>query len=356
LFVFNILFAIYLFLKLIFSLCLNLVLYLLRQFIYIFVEIRNLLFDCKILPSYKPKIFTLVIGNIYLGGTGKSPMIKYLVRNLSKKYKIAVLSRGFGKKTKGLIEASSSSLVQEIGDEAKDLFNDFGAEIKIICSNSRKSGIKYIEENYKQINLIIMDDSFQHRWVKPHFSIILEAFESYLVAKKTFIRYRREPFYRQNRADLIIQTKLPDDVAETEKKFDFVTYQKYSFFNAQNKEIYFKEYHDLDARPKVAKISALADNDRFFFDLVYYFIIKPEANFSDHHHYRRKDVEEVLKFDRIITTTKDWVKIKELISTIEAKKFIIVKNQIDFKEKENEFLGILTSKIDNYYQNLAKKP
>ena len=137
--------------------------------------IRNKLFDWKILPVESFKIPTIVVGNLSTGGTGKTPHIEYLIRLLFNDYKIATLSRGYGRKTKGFIKADISSNYYQIGDEPLQFKHKF-PEITVAVDENRRRGIKLLANQDKDISVVLLDDAFQHRYIKPGLSILLTDF------------------------------------------------------------------------------------------------------------------------------------------------------------------------------------
>ncbi|MEX0359782.1 MAG: tetraacyldisaccharide 4'-kinase, partial [Allomuricauda sp.] len=130
------------------------------------VHIRNYLFDWGVLRSISYKTPTVCVGNLSVGGTGKTPMIEYLIRTLSN-HKIAVLSRGYKRKSKGFLLATPSSTVAELGDEPFQIHQKF-PNISVAVDADRRNGIAQLEKMV-QPDVILLDDAFQHRKVKPKF-------------------------------------------------------------------------------------------------------------------------------------------------------------------------------------------
>ncbi len=178
------------------------------------IWVINLLYDYQIFKSKSFDIPTIVIGNLAIGGTGKSPMTEYLIRLLKDEYKIATLSRGYGRKTKGfrLVELSSQAI--EVGDEPLQFKKKF-PEITVAVNEDRCAGIEKLQEYH---DVIILDDAFQHRKLKPGYSILLFDFQSLyqpiiLLPTGNF----RDIFSSTKRADLIIITKCPEIISENKK-------------------------------------------------------------------------------------------------------------------------------------------
>lgn len=171
-------------------------------------SLRNLLYDRKILNSYRPGIPVIVVGNLIAGGTGKTPMVAWIARELSRNYRVAILSRGYGRRTRGFLFLDTASTPETVGDEPMEL-RLLLPEIPIAVDKNRKRGIQNLSSGkYGKIDLILMDDGFQHRRVTPGYSIILDNFNRPLHKEKLLpAGLRREPLSGLKRADLIIETK-----------------------------------------------------------------------------------------------------------------------------------------------------
>ena len=168
---------------------------------------RNAFFDLRILPSYLPKIKTIAIGNLSTGGTGKTPFVEMLIRELSDKHKIAVLSRGYGRNSKGFKWVEVNSNAFEVGDEALQVKTNF-PEITVAVCEKRADGIKIIERDKGDINLILLDDAFQHRYVTAQLYILLSSYNKpfygdYILPMGNLREWRNA----SKRADFIVITK-----------------------------------------------------------------------------------------------------------------------------------------------------
>jgi len=140
------------------------------------MEIRNFCYDRGLRKSFSFNQAVISVGNLSVGGTGKTPMIEYLVRLLSKKYSIAILSRGYGRKTQGFRLANHADDAGTIGDEPIQFYKKFGGAIAIAVCEDRAVGINQLLSARKSIQVILLDDAFQHRRVRPMFSILLTEF------------------------------------------------------------------------------------------------------------------------------------------------------------------------------------
>jgi len=173
------------------------------------VAIRNFCFDIGILKEEQFEIPIISVGNITVGGTGKTPHIEYLIRLLQKDFKLAVLSRGYKRKTKGFYLANEFSSSDQIGDEPKQLKSKF-PEVEIAVDADRRHGIKMLLASGKDIDIILLDDAFQHRYVKPGFSILLINYNRLITNDFLLPSGRlREPASSKKRSDCIIITKTP---------------------------------------------------------------------------------------------------------------------------------------------------
>lgn len=170
---------------------------------------RNKFFDWGIYKSSAFNIPVISVGNLSMGGTGKTPHIEYLIRLLMDKYSVATLSRGYGRKTKGFIEATLESITSQIGDEPRQYVQKF-KKIKVFVCEDRVTGIEKIIESYPETNVILLDDAYQHRYVKPGLNILLTDYHQmftndFVVPSGTLREFR----CGYKRADVIIVTKSP---------------------------------------------------------------------------------------------------------------------------------------------------
>lgn len=177
------------------------------------VYIRNFLFDTGVLKSQSFPIPIISVGNLAVGGAGKSPITEYLITLLRDRYKLATLSRGYGRKSKGFRVVTSTSTALEAGDEPLQFKNKF-PEITVAVAEKRVLGIAALQKEHE---LILLDDAYQHRWVKPGFNVLLFEYES-LSKIQWFLPTGnlREPLSGRKRADCIVVTKSPVDLTEPE--------------------------------------------------------------------------------------------------------------------------------------------
>ena len=175
--------------------------------------LRNKLFDWGLLKQHEFEIPVIVVGNIAVGGTGKTPHVEYIVAKLSTQYNIGVIIRGYKRSTNGFILATDTSTPNDIGDEPYQIFNKFHGRIRLAVSEDRVFGIRELRRLYPDINMIILDDGFQHRHVKPDLSIVLMEYRN-MPYDDHLLPYGRlrESIDALRRASIIVVTKCPETI------------------------------------------------------------------------------------------------------------------------------------------------
>lgn len=173
------------------------------------IKIRNKLFDFKILPSEKFDIPVISVGNLIAGGSGKTPTVEYIIRLLDANANLATLSRGYKRKTKGYRFAGENETVETIGDEPLQYLQKF-KDINVAVCENRREGIHGLIRDVAELETIILDDAFQHRYVKPELSILVTDYFK-LFTKDWLLPFGRlrEQISGRKRADIIVVTKTP---------------------------------------------------------------------------------------------------------------------------------------------------
>ena len=180
------------------------------------VRLRNFFFDIGLLKSRTFQVPVIAVGNITVGGTGKTPHVEYLVRLLKEKFQVAVLSRGYKRKTSGFIVADSHSTSSDIGDEPCQMKRKF-ADITVAVDAKRVRGIQKLTEADDNLDVVLLDDAFQHRYVKPGVNILLVDYHRLIIYDRLLPAGRlREPLSGKNRADIVIVTKCPQQLKPME--------------------------------------------------------------------------------------------------------------------------------------------
>ncbi len=325
-------------------------------------KVRNYLYDCGFFKSTSFNIPIISIGNLSMGGTGKTPHTAYLIEFLKNNYRVATLSRGYGRKTKGFVIANQSITEREIGDEPMLFYNRYGKEISVAVCEERVFGIKKLSE-IKQPSLILLDDAFQHRKVKPHLSILLTEFdalfsEDYLFPMGTL----REARKGANRADLIIVTKCSNRLLKKDKdnirlKLALNNSQKIFFSSI----IYSKNVISSERKIEVLELlnkSILLITGIANPKLLKNYILENSKNvthikFADHYNFNEKDVANILeKFQAIegekiiLTTEKDYMRLRSFNAIASYLYYLPIEIKIDNKQEfEEEILNKLAIKL-----------
>ena len=292
---------------------------------------RNFLFDRGLITSQKSPIPTLVVGNLSVGGTGKTPWVEFLVRKLRDEVMLGTLSRGYGRNTKGFIQVLPSSTAAEVGDEPLQLYTQFKEEIPVFVGEDRVGATQKIQQFRPELQLLILDDAFQHRKLNPDFRIVLTPYSSpfskdYLLPMGRL----RESRAGAKRADVVVVTKCPAELSQDEKNklaqelAPYLNSEADLFFSSLT---YGSPYHV--AGPKqteiteVIALAGLADNAPFFTYCKQQYSLIDSFSFPDHYAYRTEDAVRILevlgqekgKNAVLLTTEKDAVKLKSLAAT-----------------------------------------
>lgn len=319
---------------------------------------RNLLFNWGILHSKTFDTFSISVGNITVGGTGKSPHIEYLAQLLSSK-KIAILSRGYKRITRGFLVASESSTYLDIGDEPMQFHSKF-KDVTVAVDGDRRRGISNLEQQL-QPDIILLDDCFQHRWVKPSLNIVLLDYstigESQFMLPSGELREWKKGI---NRADILVISKSPAIYSPIEHRrikdlvqpshhqktfFSFINYKELTPFNATAKRLletpgFSLEDHKAVIFAGIAKIDPMIDHlQKLMRDLIV-------TEFKDHHGFQVVDILNITnQFDNIIsskkiliTTEKDAMRLndKRLFPLLEQYPVFYLPIEIKFHQVNEE--------------------
>ena len=284
--------------------------------------IRNLLFDWRIFSVTKHQVPIISVGNLSMGGTGKTPHVEFLVSRLKDQYQLATLSRGYGRKTKGYVLADSESDANTIGDEPLQYYHKF-ENIKVAVDGNRNRGAKKILQTHPETQLLILDDAYQHRYIHRDLNIMLSDFHN--VYKKDHVvpsGQLREFRRGVNRADVIIITKTPVVLSPiTRRRFEdelkLKNNQKLLFSKIEyDGFVSFNHGNRLEKEPTASTIllfAGIANSyplqdylKRFCNELIV-------LSFADHHNYSKKDIDLIFetyndvfsKNKMIVTTEKD---------------------------------------------------
>lgn len=286
------------------------------------VRFRNMLFDTGILESRSFPVPVISVGNITVGGAGKTPHVEYLIRLLGETKRVSVLSRGYKRSTKGYLLASSSSTSLELGDEPYQMYLKYGRQVHVAVSANRCEGIERIcsDPETKDTDVILLDDAFQHRYVKPGVNILLVDYHRLIVYDKLLPAGRlREPKDGKRRADIVIVTKCPPDLRPMDfrvitKALNLYPYQKLFFTTI--------EYGDLIPLFSNSRSLALSEITSDFEVLVLSGIASPQHLLCD----IQKHTENVIPMtfrDHHLFTPKDIARINNTFDSLSSKRIII---------------------------------
>lgn len=316
------------------------------------IDIRHRMFDWGMLKSHEFDIPVICVGNITVGGTGKTPHTEKLIELLSPHFTLAVLSRGYKRKTKGFELASVTSSFKRIGDEPKQIKLKYPDIVVAVCEK-RVEGIRRLREIHPEVDLIILDDAFQHRYVEPWVNIILTDYHNPVYEDKLLplgrLRDRRSQI---NRAQMVIVTKCPDDMKPLDyriisKNLDLYPYQSLYFthYLTQPAIPLFPGYGQsalADGSPVIA-MSGIANPTTFLGELNDRYQVVQTLVFPDHHAFRMKDIHRVEQLVKksppdtaIVVTEKDAVRLmnSRKISEEVKKRLYFVPIRVEFLENK----------------------
>ena len=289
------------------------------------VRFRNMLFDTGILESRSFPIPVISVGNITVGGAGKTPHVEYLIRLLCETKRVSVLSRGYKRRTKGYLLASSSSTSLELGDEPYQMYLKYGRQVHVAVSANRCEGIERLcsDPETKDTDVILLDDAFQHRYVKPGVNILLVDYHRLIVYDKLLPAGRlREPKDGKRRADIVIVTKCPPDLRPMDfrvitKALNLYPYQKLFFTTIEYGDLIplFSNSRSLALSEitsdfEVLVLSGIASPQHLLYDIQKHTDNVIPMTFRDHHLFTPKDIARInntfdsLSSKRIIITTE----------------------------------------------------
>ncbi len=287
---------------------------------------RNKLFDLGILPEKKHPVPIISIGNLSMGGTGKTPLTEYIIRLLTDDYKVATLCRGYGRETKGFVLADKNSSAKALGDESKQYLKKF-SKVAVAVSENRNLGVEELLKNIPDLDIILLDDAFQHRFIKPGLNILLTDFfrlytDDYVFPSGSL----REFSSGANRADIVIVTKTPVILSPITRRriagelklknhqqllFSKIEYDVLTPYFASNKTPLCKKYSHILLFSGIANNYPLQEHlNQFCSELTV-------ISFPDHHLFNHKDIDRIIKtFDDIfsknkilVTTEKDTMRL-----------------------------------------------
>ena len=314
------------------------------------ISARNTLFNYGILESKLISIPTICIGNLSIGGNGKTPLTNYIAKILSKNYNVAILSRGYGRLSKGFYLVNTNSDPLNTGDEPLQL-KISNPDCIVAVNSNRHEGILKIMHKYPQTQVILMDDGFQHRWVRAGLNIIISTYQN-LYTKDNLLPLGtlREPKKEAKRAEIIIVSKTPYNLNQDQKnniiknlklnknQTGYITSIKYNKYKCvfNNTELKNEEDYSVTLITGIVNHNLLVEHLKKLDRKVN--LIK----YSDHHNYTSKDINDILltyKKDKntkklILTTEKDATKIRKFDMKFRGVKVYFIPIEIIFSNKK----------------------
>ncbi len=287
-------------------------------------DIRNHLYDTGKKKSIQFDKYVISVGNLTVGGTGKTPFVELLIRLMKKEYRLAILSRGYGRNTKGFRQVNEHDHAGTVGDEPFQYFTKYGREITVAVGEKRAMAISKIIENDNNIEVVILDDAYQHRSVKRDLNILLNDYNrpfyhDFVMPSGLLREYR----IHAKRADCVVVTKCPPSLKKDEMLLIRENIQKYSgigkevFFTGINYLKPLKLFGDEDFSGNVVLFSGIANSKPLEKYVDDHFNLLANKQFPDHYSFTERDLKKLVhSFNQIeepnkcfLTTEKDMVRL-----------------------------------------------
>jgi tetraacyldisaccharide 4'-kinase len=321
-------------------------------------NLRNYLYENGIFESNQFDTPTIIVGNLSVGGTGKTPQIEYLIRLLKNNFKVAVLSRGYKRKSEGFMVADNTVDAEIIGDEPFQYFKKFD-KIIVSVDADRSNGIEQLEFLKNPPEVILLDDAFQHRKVKGGLNILLTSYSNLYVNDFMLPTGNlRENKKGARRAEIIIVTKCPSDLSEKEQKKIikklrptiyqnvFFTYIEYDTILKGDNSINISELNNKE----VILVTGIANSTPLVKHLHNEGIIFKHLEYGDHHNFTDKDLEKIKTIQSnnkvVLTTEKDYVRIFDKL-----KKLYYLPIETKFINRKSDFDNIIKKYVEQSSRN-----
>ena len=329
------------------------------------IVIRHRLYDWGVFKSCSFPIPIVCIGNITVGGTGKTPMVEYLLSQLSARYTIAILSRGYGRRTRGYREVSADDSYLDVGDEPLQIKLKFGNTLVVVCED-RVEAIERITKEHPEVNLVIMDDGFQHRAIKPKVNIIIVDSTRPIDRDRMLPLGRlRDVSSRLSAAQFFVVTKCSEEMSPLDRrlwrnKLRKIAFQKVYFTGIKECNIeplfHFDEREEVNYGQHAILMSGIGNPRNFARRAEQSFYVVDKAVFSDHHRYTTEDLKAVYAKLRknpraiVLMTEKDAVRLRRATRLPEALRRAMYYQPIEINfidGPDRDFIGNLIAEIEN---------
>jgi tetraacyldisaccharide 4'-kinase len=319
---------------------------------------RNKCYDWGIFKSFAIPGKSICIGNLSVGGTGKTPHVAYLAEFLNGQFETSILSRGYGRKTSGFRLVNTSDSPENVGDEPLFYASIFDKKVHVVVCEKRAEGVQKLQQLFPSNQLIILDDAYQHRAVKAGLNILLTEFNvpfsSDLVLPAGNLREFRSG---KKRAQIVIVTKCPKEIGDTDKMrlanslkvktetlfFSEIVYAPIKAFGQERSSI-----------KKVLLVTGIANPSPLFAEIAQKYDVE-HVKFGDHHAFTKQDIEEIhQKFDTfacketiILTTEKDFMRLKAVSASWKLDDYPWYCQPITVKiDNENTFKALINQYVN----------
>lgn len=279
--------------------------------VHLLLSFRHWLYDHGYLRVTTPSVPTICVGNLAVGGTGKTPHVEYLIRLLTPHYRVAVLSRGYGRSTRGFVLADDSASALTLGDEPMQIHRRFPSIPLAVCAD-RVEGIRRLMAAVPDVDVVILDDAFQHRAIRCGFNILLTAYDRLYVDDRLLPWGRlRDLPSRALAAQAVVVTHCPDELSVADRARVAARLHLPSEVGVYYSRV---RYADMPWEGCPLVVTGIAHPEYLMAHLAHRY---PEAElmaFSDHHRFTPSDVRRITRrmadgFDFILTTDKDYVRL-----------------------------------------------
>lgn len=322
---------------------------------------RNYLYDSGYFASHEFDRLVIAVGNLNVGGSGKTPMVEYLIGQLSSKHRVATLSRGYGRKSKGFRRVTATETAMTVGDEPLQMFQKFGNQVSVFVGEDRALAIPAMLAEEPEIEIILLDDAFQHRSVRPQFSILVTDSRTPFCYDFILPLGRlREARRGAARADVIVVTKCEENYSaewreRTVGAVQDVAGRKPVLFAGLRYRNPVGFQNQAWVEQPVVLVTGIANYKPFVEHVVQRFQLVTHFHFPDHHAFSRPDIDKIVAACRkgsgaiaLLTTEKDYTRLQEFSCTncFEGVRCFYIPIEMKFLEQDGKvFDGLLHGRV-----------